>query len=79
MRMDETQAPERFSAEGETVEFGDENAVGISDDYMSNGPASVDDNPELFPDFRRKTGEITGELLCDDLVRRDSAAINLLD
>jgi hypothetical protein len=46
---------------------------------MSNGPASVDDNPELFPDFRRKAGEITGELLCDDLVRRDSAAINLLD
>jgi hypothetical protein len=46
---------------------------------MSDSSTSVNDNPELLSDFRRKAGKITGELLCDDLVRRDSAAINLLD
>ncbi len=63
MCMDETQASERFSANGKTVEFRDENAVGVSDDYMSDGTASVDDNTKLLPDFRRKAGEITSELL----------------
>ncbi len=79
MCMDETQAPERFSADRITVEFRDENAVGISDYYMSDGTASVDDNSDLLPDFRRKANEITGELLCDDLVARDSATVDLPD
>jgi hypothetical protein len=77
--MDETQAPERFSADRITVEFRDENAVGVSDYYMSDGTASVDDNSDLLPDFRRKANEITGELLCDDLVARDSATVDLPD
>jgi hypothetical protein len=77
--MDETQAPESFSANRKTVEFRDENAVGISDYYMSDGTASVDDNSDLLPDFRRKANEITGELLCDDLVARDSATVDLPD
>jgi hypothetical protein len=77
--MDETQAPERFSADGKTVEFWDENAVGVSDDYMSDSTASVDDNSDLLPDFGRKADEITGEFLCNDLVARDSAAVDLPD
>ena len=79
MCMDETQAPERFSADRITVEFRDENAVGISDYYMRYRTASIDDNSDLLPDFRRKANEITGEFLCDDLVRRDSAAVDLPD
>jgi hypothetical protein len=77
--MDETQAPECFSADRITVEFRDENAVGVSDYYMSDSTASADDNSDLLPDFRRKANEITGEFLCDDLVRRDSAAVDLPD
>jgi hypothetical protein len=79
MCMDETQAPERFSPDRKTVEFRDENAVGVSDYYMSDRTASVDDNSDLLPDFRRKANEITGELLCDDLVARDSATVDLPD
>jgi len=50
----------------------------ISYDHMGDRTAPVGDDPELLARFKRDAGEIPGKFLRKDLIRRNSAAIDLL-
>jgi hypothetical protein len=73
--MDEAESPEKLAPQGEIGEFGDEEASLVSHDDVFHGAGAADENPHLAAGLFREFGHPPGQFVADDLLYRDTAAV----
>ena len=78
MRVDAAQALEPACCNAIAAQIGDLDFLVVADDGEENLTLAAADDPYLTPDFKREFGEIPGQLLRDDFLRRDPSPVDTL-
>ncbi|HSW62836.1 MAG TPA: hypothetical protein VLH56_05965 [Dissulfurispiraceae bacterium] len=73
--VNETEPPERASAERIHIERRNENTARITDNNMRDAAFARYKNPDLPPDFFGNGGQITTELMSNDCIGRNTAPV----
>ena len=79
VRVDGAQAAEAPLADARALEVGPLDAACVADDDRLDVALAVNERAYLAARLVRQLGELTRELGCDDLLRRDAARVELLD
>jgi len=76
--MNEAQPPEQLAPQGEIGEFRDENAPLVPHDDVLHGAGATDECPHLASGFLGELGHPPCQFVADDLLHRDTAAVESL-
>jgi hypothetical protein len=78
MSVDETQPSQSQDSGSISGELWNGESLLVTDDHEGDGSSSFDENTDLPPDFSREVAEKTGQFRGNDLLRRNSPPVNVL-
>ena len=78
MSVDETQPSQSQDSGSISGELWNGESLLVTDDHEGDGSSSFDENTDLTPDFSREVAEKTGQFRGNDLLRRNSPPVNVL-